>query len=95
MADILNLNKFSNKKTFTYDDKEYTIRGMKVKELKPFSDNMKKAEDDDSKIDVMVEVLSKLTNMTKDQLEELEVGELTALISISQGGDPEKSDEGK
>ena len=93
--EILNLDKFSSRRNFTHLGETYSIRGMKVKELEPFSNAMKSAKNDNDKMVVMVEYLTKMTNMTKDQLEDLEVGELTALISISQGEDPSKDSEGK
>ncbi len=93
--EIMNLDKFSNRKKFVSNGVEHSIRGMKVKELKPFTDEMKKASDDDSRIGVMVKVLTKLTDMTENELTDLEIGELSALISISQGGDPDKDSEGE
>ena len=93
--EILNLDKFSNRKNFTSNGKTYTIRGMKVKELKPFTEAMDKAKEDDDRIPVMVNMLSTLTNMSIDELNDLEIGELSALITISQGGDPSQDKEGK
>lgn len=93
--EILNLDKFSNRKKFVSNGKEHSIRGMKVKELKPFTDAMNAAKTDDTRIISMVDVLSKLTDMTVDELNELEIGELSALITISQGGDPSSDNEGK
>lgn len=93
--EILNLDKFSNRKQFTSNGKQYTIRGMKVKELKPFTESMDKSKEDDDRIPVMVNMLATLTNMTVDELNELEIGELSALITISQGGDPSQDKEGK
>jgi len=93
--ELLNLDKFSNKKEFMSGGNKHTIRGMKVKELHPFTEALKGAKTDDDKIDVMVDMLSKITSMTMDELNNLEVGELTALITVSQGGDPSVDDEGK